>query len=98
MPVNSYLGEGAIVPEVTLVGEAVTDEAQLALLDILLDGVEKFLLGDLVVGLVLAVESGVMESRVEWTRWQWRRLTSILALVQRGISTIMFKTVCCSLA
>ena len=32
--------EGAIVPEVTLVGEAVADETELALLDVLLDGVE----------------------------------------------------------
>ncbi len=44
---GSYLGEGAVVPEVALVGEAVADEAELALLDILLDGVEGLLLGDL---------------------------------------------------
>ena len=37
-------------------GETVADEAQLALLNILLDGVEELLLGDLVVGLTLAVE------------------------------------------
>lgn len=98
MMVSSYLGEGAIVPEITLVGEAVADKAQLALLDILLDGVEEFLLGDLIVGLVLAVECGVIDCRVDWTTQQWRGLTSILPLVQRGISTIMFKTVCCSLA
>jgi hypothetical protein len=49
MTASSYLGEGAIVPEVALMGEAVADEAQLALLDILLDGIEEFLLGDLVV-------------------------------------------------
>lgn len=41
------LGEGTVVPEVALVGEAVADEAKLALLDILLDGVEELLLGDL---------------------------------------------------
>lgn len=41
------LGEGTVVPEVTLVGEAVADEAQLALLGVLLDGVEGLLLGDL---------------------------------------------------
>jgi len=44
---RSYLGEGTVVPEVTLVGEAVTDEAELALLGVLLDGVESLLLGDL---------------------------------------------------
>lgn len=43
----TYLREGAVVPEVALVGEAVADIAQLALLDILLDRVEEFLLGDL---------------------------------------------------
>jgi hypothetical protein len=44
---DSYLGEGAVVPEVALVGEAVANEAKLALLHILLDGVKKLLLGDL---------------------------------------------------
>jgi hypothetical protein len=41
------LGEGTVVPEVTLVGEAVSDVSKLALLDVLLDGVEELLLGDL---------------------------------------------------
>lgn len=41
------LWEAAVVPEVSLVWEAVADEAELALLDILLDGVEGLLLGDL---------------------------------------------------
>jgi len=36
---SSYLWESTIVPEITLVWEAVADEAKLALLDILLDGV-----------------------------------------------------------
>jgi hypothetical protein len=44
---SSYLREGTVVPEVALVGEAVPHEAELALLDILLDGVELLLLGDL---------------------------------------------------
>lgn len=47
MGIVSYLGEGTVVPEVALVGEAVADESKLALLHILLDGVEKLLLGDL---------------------------------------------------
>ena len=42
-----YLGEGTVVPEVTLVGEAVTDETKLALLGVLLNGVESLILGDL---------------------------------------------------
>jgi hypothetical protein len=44
---SSHLREGTVVPEVALVGEAVADEAELALLDVLLDGVELLLLGDL---------------------------------------------------
>lgn len=44
---NSYLGEGTVVPQVALVGEAVADVAKLALLDVLLNGVEELLLGDL---------------------------------------------------
>ena len=43
----AYLREGTVVPEVTLVGEAVADEAELSLLDVLLDGVQELLLGDL---------------------------------------------------
>lgn len=43
----AYLGEGTVVPEVALVREAVADKAKLALLYVLLDRVEKFLLGDL---------------------------------------------------
>lgn len=66
---GSYLGEGAVVPEVSLVGEAVADEAELALLDILLDGVEELLLGDLgrCVSMVLdakAVRCGVVKMRL----------------------------------
>jgi hypothetical protein len=44
---SSYLGEATVVPEVTLVGEAVPHVAELTLLDVLLDGVELLLLGDL---------------------------------------------------
>ena len=36
-----YLREGTIVPEVTLVGEAVAHETEFALLDVLLDRVEE---------------------------------------------------------
>jgi hypothetical protein len=54
----SYLGEGTVVPEVTLVGEAVADVAKLALLDVLLDGVKELLLGDLGVSLLAG---GIMD-------------------------------------
>ena len=43
----TYARKGAVVPEVALVGEAVADEAELAFLDILLDGVEELFFGDL---------------------------------------------------
>lgn len=42
-----YLREGAVVPKVSLVGKAITDVAKLALLDILLDGVQCLFLRDL---------------------------------------------------
>jgi hypothetical protein len=38
------LGESSVVPEVSLVREAVAHESQLSLLGVLLDGVEGFLL------------------------------------------------------
>lgn len=41
------LWEGTVVPEVALVWEAVADESKLALLGVLLDGVELLILGDL---------------------------------------------------
>jgi hypothetical protein len=43
----TYSGEGTVVPEVALVGEAVADESKLSFLDVLLDGVEEFIFGDL---------------------------------------------------
>jgi hypothetical protein len=44
---SSHLREGTVVPEVALVREAIPHVAELALLDVLLDGVERLLLGDL---------------------------------------------------
>jgi hypothetical protein len=41
------LGEGTVIPQVAFVREAVADEAQLALLSVLLDRVEDFVFGDL---------------------------------------------------
>jgi hypothetical protein len=85
--IASYLREGSVVPEVALVGEAVPHEAQLALLDVLFDGVERLLFGDLVLS---AIEPAAMR--------QLGPRTSIFALVQRGTSTTMLRIVCCSLA
>jgi hypothetical protein len=48
---RSYLGKGTVVPEVALVREAVPHVAELALLDVLLDGVERLLLGNLHLGI-----------------------------------------------
>jgi len=45
------LREGTVVPDVTVVGEAVSNETQTALFYILLDGVEWFFLGDLKLGI-----------------------------------------------
>ena len=45
-----YLRESTIVPEVTLVREAVSDKSKLAFLDILLDRVEQLLFANLVDG------------------------------------------------
>lgn len=44
---TTYTWECTIVPEITLVWEAVANKAKLALLDVLLDGVEEFLLANL---------------------------------------------------
>lgn len=44
----SYLGKGAVVPKVTFMGETITNIAELALLYVLLDWVQGFLLGDLI--------------------------------------------------
>jgi hypothetical protein len=54
--------------------EAVTDKSHLSLLDILLDGIQRFIFRDL-----FCINPS-------------KTLTSNLALVHRGISTIMFMT------
>jgi hypothetical protein len=43
----AHLRKGTVVPQVALVWEAVADETEFALLDVLLDGVEGLLLGNL---------------------------------------------------
>lgn len=42
-----YLREGAIVPDVTVMGETVSDKTKPSLFDILLDRIELFFLGNL---------------------------------------------------
>lgn len=44
---STYLGESTVVPEVTVMGEAVSDVAELAFLDILFDWIHGLLLGNL---------------------------------------------------
>jgi hypothetical protein len=53
--VSTYAREGAVVPEVALVGEAVADETELALLGVLLDGVQELVLGDLDCGFAISI-------------------------------------------
>ena len=48
---NANLGESTVVPNVPVVGEAVAHVAQATLLDVLLDGVERLLLGDFHLGI-----------------------------------------------
>jgi hypothetical protein len=68
----AYLREGTVVPEITLVGEAVADESNLSLLDILLDGVKELFLGDLIVSLVCEFSSqGVLCMRHEPRACRW---------------------------
>jgi hypothetical protein len=42
-----YLGEAAVVPEIAVMREAVPHVAELALLDVLLDGIELLVFRDL---------------------------------------------------
>ena len=44
---KSYSGERSVVPEITFVRKAVTDEAKLAFLDVLFDWVEELIFGNL---------------------------------------------------
>ena len=47
---RTHLRESTVVPDVPVVGEAVAHVAQTALLDVLLDGIERLLLGDFHLG------------------------------------------------
>jgi hypothetical protein len=61
--VCTNLGEGTVVPDVSVVGEAVAHVAQTTLLDVLLDGVERLLLGDFHLGIGPA---GNLDDHVEY--------------------------------
>jgi len=84
---EAYAREGTVVPQITLVREAVPHETELTLFHILFDGVQEFFLAN------LRTLSQYCETSHSGC---WR--TSSFALVQRGISTTIFKMVCCSLA
>lgn len=86
-PRKPYLRKSAIVPQVPVVGEAIADISKFALFYVLFNGIQWLFLRDL--------KGSVSHAFASMT---YRYLTSILALVHRGISTIMFKIVCCSLA
>lgn len=89
----AYLREGTIIPEVAVMREAIANISELALLYILLDGVQWFLFRDLRATLV-SFRFAIGAMWISPSTW----LTSIFALVHLGISTTMFSTVCCSLA
>ena len=74
----TYLGESAIIPDVSVVRETITNIAKLAPLDVLFDGVERLFLGDFHFGigpsrnfddhvedaiLLISVERNVVERR-----------------------------------
>ena len=92
---SAHLGESAIVPDVTVMRKTVADVTELALLHVLLDWIELLIFGDLrrmsnhdrfrAIACFIALST---------LRPSDSRLTSILAFVQRGISTIMLSTVC----
>ena len=53
-----YLREAPIIPEVSMVGETIADVTELALLYVLLDGVQGLFLGDL--------ERRIRRGQVDW--------------------------------
>jgi len=74
----TYLWESAVIPDVSVVGEAVAHVTEPSLFDVLFDRVERLLLGDLHLGigpprdfddhvedaiLLISVERNVMERR-----------------------------------
>lgn len=69
---RTHLGESAVVPDVAMVGEAVADETQATLFDVLLDGVEGLLLGYFHLGVGPAgnlddhVEDAIAPVREKW--------------------------------
>ena len=80
-------------------GEAVANISKLALLNVLLNRIEELVLGDLSRGQAISMNV-CKRHRCGVSRGfeAGNQLTSSLALVQRGISTIMLRTVCSGLA
>ena len=89
------LRESPVVPDVAMVGKAVVHEANLALLHILLDWVQRLLFVDLK-SQAVPVQPSILGSppsyRIRKVGAGGRAVTSIFALVQRGISTTMLTT------
>lgn len=61
----THLRKSTIVPDITLVREAVANEAGFALFDVLLDGVEGFFLGDLEFEIVCLVSACPIDIRCD---------------------------------
>jgi hypothetical protein len=56
---TTNLREGTIVPQVTLVGEAIANKSKLAFFDVLLDWVENLFLGDLITKAITVSKVGL---------------------------------------
>lgn len=91
--VITYLRKCTIVPEVAMMGKAVADVAKLAFFYVLFDRVQRFFFANLSHSLLIS-----KPRRSVCLGSLSQQPTSIFALVHLGISTIMFSTVCCSLA
>lgn len=100
---NIYLRECPVIPKIAFMGKAVTDKTKFVLFNVLLDWIQVLFLGDLV-AFPLASRTIIDLLRVAgeligtWRAESKLLCTSSLPLVHRGISTIMFSIVCCSLA
>ena len=96
-----YLREGAVVPQITFMREAIPNESELAFFNILLDGVELFVLGNLgqrgqPIG--SSIKYAVASSLCFVDGQGKATPTSSFAFDHLGISTIMLRIVCWSLA
>lgn len=81
--------EGTIVPDITLMGETVTNKSELTLLGILDNRVHDDFLGDL----FSKKNNQYTEHALQLIFFRFFFFTSSLALDQRGISTTMLRMV-----